>query len=412
MRQDQFISSQVPIIKSESVIYPAIVEIGAAVLLATKPDSLGARVGEHLEGAAEKLTAWQPRLRPLIATFEGPGNDNSNLIADAYLRILPALSVRAEPKTDIIRVSFSHHDPQVAAHFANSVTKHYIARQVELTNNSSTLAFLQKQRKQYSADLEAATTALSLYSRTNGVYETKEQRELLLRRRSALLATIAQNESDILGRQAQAEEIARQLGRLKLTKISPHISSLANNSAGQRDTKSKLVDTSAAFIDGDPPLLLVRVYQDTVQSLVKINAELSGLRAIVSQQHGQLESLNMELSDLATKEAEFEQLKRQAELERDNVSLLSKKEIEQQLDAALDANNLSRLVVVQNAMIPILPAFPRRLVFAALGVAAGLGAALAVALVASLRQKRRQLVRFASDPSHKTIVATGAGAAE
>ena len=181
LRQDHFISSQVPIIQSESVVFPAIAEIGPVVLLPPEPDSVAARVTDHLEALGEKLTAWRPGLRPWIAMLRAPQDKDADVIAVSYLRVLQSLSVRAEPKTDIIRVSFRHRDPQVAARFANAVAARYIDRQVEITNNSSTLAFLQKQRSQLAIELEAATKSLSQYSRINGVYETKEQRELLLR---------------------------------------------------------------------------------------------------------------------------------------------------------------------------------------------------------------------------------------
>jgi succinoglycan biosynthesis transport protein ExoP len=45
-----------------------------------------------------------------------------------------SMSVRAEGKTDLLKISFPHRDPVIAAEFANRLAEALVAKQAELLN--------------------------------------------------------------------------------------------------------------------------------------------------------------------------------------------------------------------------------------------------------------------------------------
>ena len=142
-------------------------------------------------------------------------------------------------------------------------------------------------------------------------------------------------------------------------------------------------DRSANLPSGDPPLLLVRVYQDTAQNLVTLNASIAGLRALEENQRAALASVDSELSSLSSIGAEFDRLKREVDQAATYLEAHTKRAAEAQIDADWDASeNLASVKVVQRASVPVKPAFPQKLLFISLGLLVGLiaGAAACVAL--------------------------------
>jgi uncharacterized protein involved in exopolysaccharide biosynthesis len=125
---------------------------------------------------------------------------------------------------------------------------------------------------------------------------------------------------------------------------------------------------------------MVRVYQDTVQTLVRLRSETAGFRALHEQQGRELAKVDEELRALTANEAKFESLKREVELAHRRVDLYAKKASEQQLEADLNANRFSSIRVVQAATMPLEPVFPKRHLLIPLallvGVIGGVGAAM------------------------------------
>ena len=63
-------------------------------------------------------------------------------------------------------------------------------------------------------------------------------------------------------------------------------------------------------VTSDPPLLLVRAYQEGMAELMKLNGELSGSIQLEASFKDQIEKVNQELDALADKEPKYEQVKR------------------------------------------------------------------------------------------------------
>lgn len=392
LRQDQFLNTQAAIIQSETVIRDAIKRLGPESLYgASEPPT---SVVDLLNVASNAVNTW-------LKTPETPRNRADQ----AYERAAKAISVRVEPLTDLIRVSFRHRDPKIAAGFVQQVVDSFLSRHSQLASNSGAVKFVETQKKHYSEQFERVSAQLSEYSRRNAVFSIDKQRDLLLGQRSNLLAAQASTRGQIAEKEAQVRELAKQLTTLKLTNVSPQIAALAKESQpahSQGDQK----DSTAEIRNSDPPLLLVRVYQDTVQMLVRTNVDLAGLRSLSGKQQSELETIGRDLEILSGKETEYARLKQNVDVASHSSELFARKAVEQEVDAAaLNTQQFSRLQVAQEATIPLRPSSPRAVIYLAGGILAGLLSVSAVMLLlTSLYMRRRveqdnrsaQLTRSAS----------------
>lgn len=132
-----------------------------------------------------------------------------------------------------------------------------------------------------------------------------------------------------------------------------------------------------------------------------MNAELIGLRELVTQQKTQLSGLDRELIQVAGKRAEFEALKRNVDFARRSADAFATKAVEQRTELGLNQQKLTSLQLVQEALVPANAAFPTTVVKLITGLLFGF-MGLAVFAIASLRDLLRQpsTVEFAtSDPN-------------
>ncbi|WP_262296006.1 GumC family protein [Microvirga sesbaniae] len=378
LRQDQFLNTQAEIIQSETVLRDAIKQIGAERLYAaTEPPT---SVVDLLTVASSTVNTW-------LKTSERPKSPADQ----AYERVAKLISVRVEPLTDLIRVSFRHRDPKIAAEFVQQVMNSFLSRQSQLAANSSAVKFVDMQKQRYSAEFERASSELSEYSRRNAVFSIEKQRDLLLSQRSNLLTSLASTRGQISEKEAQVRELAKQLTTLKLTNISPQIAALAKESQASRG-QSDQKDVTSDVKNSDPPLLLVRVYQDTVQMLVRTNVDLAGLNSLSVRQQAELEAIGRDLETLSAKETEYSRLKQNLDVASHSSELFARKAVEQEVDAAaLSAQQFSKLQVAQDATVPTRPSSPKAVVFLAVGVLAGLFSISAIMLLLTSLSTRRRV---------------------
>jgi hypothetical protein len=143
----------------------------------------------------------------------------------------------------------------------------------------------------------------------------------------------------------------------------------------------------------ESPLLLVRVFQDTAQSLVNLNSETVGLRSLEKSQADSLSDVERKLSDLSSIAAEFGRLKDQLAQVSKVLEAHVARAAEAQMNADWDASKkLSNVKVAQSATAPTEPVFPPKPLFIALGAVIGLvgGAAACVMLEAISARRRRR----------------------
>jgi len=303
----------------------------------------------------------------------------------AYKAARSAISVRVEPNTTLLRIAFRNKSPGVAVSFTNSIVQQFVDRNLELERDSPAVDFFRSQKEQADKQYSMLSAQLSKLTSSLKIYSVDQQKKLTLDRANALKAALALTRGGIADKRSQAEQLNVELNRLRPRALQSKQLGLTSPPNAEKQAAGGASDDLAS----DPPLLLVRVYQESVQMLVRLRSELAGLTALEVQQTTELKTVDNELTLLSENESEFERLKSQVDLARQRGDLYGRKVSEQQLDADLNANRFTNIRVVQAATIPADPVFPRPHILIPLALFAGLlaGIGLSLALEAGMIRK-------------------------
>jgi uncharacterized protein involved in exopolysaccharide biosynthesis len=321
-----------------------------------------------------------------------PNENNSTYLDQQGISALRDLIVtKPEGRTDLLRISFRHPDPAVAAEFLNELANALVATQADLVHVPGADIFFQQQSKRLEQEAEKAGSDLRNFSVTASIYSVVDQRSLLLKRADDLSSQIATTRGSIEDRKGQRQAIADQLHVLRPVNQSKTVTGIVNNLRGRDTRDSENTVGNVPIFEEAPPLLLVKVYQDAMASLLKANTDLNGLLRLEKLLNAELEKINGELASLSSKEAEYEGLKRVLIRASAAADHYGSRVIDEQinLDIAKKAQ-LSSVRVVQVAEKPIQPVFPRMIHLVALALAGGIALGSAIALLLEHTRMRRQ----------------------
>ncbi|MEK9284623.1 MULTISPECIES: hypothetical protein [unclassified Bradyrhizobium] len=295
-----------------------------------------------------------------------------------------SMSAQAEGKTDLLKISFPHRDPVIAAEFVNALADALVAKQVELLNVPGAFQFFVVQRKQLQEEVQKAASRLENFSAAVSIYSIHDQRTLLLNRADQLNQSLSSTQGSIVELQGRKEALTEQLLRLKPVTQSQYVSgivsSLGATNVERAESDAKTSRTERSLTEA-PPLLLIRVYQDTMDTLFKVNADLAGAKNRETHFGTELQRVNNELSTLSSREAEYNRLSRDLALAVAAAESYAKRTTEERINTSLANARVSGLRIAQLARPPDSPAFPQLIIFLALGLVGGAVLASAAALL-------------------------------
>jgi succinoglycan biosynthesis transport protein ExoP len=386
------IESLARIATTDQVIRLAASEIGFNRLFKKDESSLTSAVRAWLVSGVHALPAEFDFLKPLIEVNKAKDNanetkDNQQQLID---RLRDLISAKAEGRTDIMRVSFRHPDQAIAAQFLNELAHALIVTQADLVQIPGAEVFFQQQTKRLEQEAEKAGTDLRNFSVAAAIYSVEDQRKLLLQRADTLSSLLASTRSSIEDRKGQKQAILDQLVTLRPVHQSRTVSAIVSDLRG-RDYKAG--DNAVGTIQGDdaPPLLLVKVYQDAMANLLKVNTDLNGSLNVEKELTVELDNVNKELASLSSKQAEYDRLKRVLTRASAAAEHYGSRVIEERLsqDIAQKAQ-LSSVRVVQRAEKSVLPMFPRAAHLILLALVGGIALGSAFVVMLEFTQVRRQ----------------------
>ena len=326
-----------------------------------------------------RQTAAKLGLEPLPPADQARRNESI-----VISRLRQSILVRAEGKTDLLKISFSHRDPVIAAEFVNALVDALVAKEAELLNVPGAFQFFDVQRKQLEEDVQKAASRLESFSAAASIYSVNDQRSLLLRRANDLAASLSSTRGSIVELQGQRQALTEQLLALKPVSQSQYVTgvvtSLGANNVGKTESGAKMNEAERSLTNA-PPLLLVRVYQDTMDALFKVDAEFAGAKKREAHLGTELDSVNKELAALSSREAEYNRLTRELTQAVTAAESYAKRTTEERISTSLANARVLGLRIAQLASPPVIPAFPQLSIFLALGLVGGIVLASAAALL-------------------------------
>jgi uncharacterized protein involved in exopolysaccharide biosynthesis len=403
------LNSQIYIINSEDVLRQAINEFGPRRLF---PDQTHSVAWDALSVLPPALSATVAKVAASLRS-RTPDEGRSD-IDQALLKVKKRLAVTLEKDSQILSLTFRHEDPKIAEQFLGLVVRDFLQRQADLSGNAEAPAFFRQQAARYRDEYKTASDELTEFAKQHSTYSVRQEIELALSRRDDTLAALAKTRGLIAEKEAQAATFQNTLAQLR-RRISlpgeitgpkqnaPGATATGNNTAGNNTAGNNTAGNNTDALTGsnkvpanESPLLLVRVFQDTAQSLVNLNSETVGLHSLEKSQVDSLSDVERKLSDLSSIAAEFGRLKDQLEQVSKVLEAHVGRAAEAQMNADWDASEkLSNVKVAQSATAPTEPVFPPKPLFIALGAVIGLvgGAAACVMLEAISARRRRRYER-------------------
>jgi uncharacterized protein involved in exopolysaccharide biosynthesis len=306
----------------------------------------------------------------------------------AVSQVGKALTVHVEPNSDLVTITFRHADAEIAAEFANAIATEAINKRLSMLDQSEAANFYQAQTRRFEEEVKRATDDLRNFSITTHTYSAEEQNSLLLKRANDLAGALAATHGIIADRTGRREALTAQLVRLKPVTQSPFVSSIINDLGATKRLAPTIQESLPK--SSEPPILMVKVYQDALVELLKVNAELEGLTKLEHDQSEQLAQLNRELSDLAGKAGEFARLERAVAQATDSARSYARRTVEEKIAASLNVAKISPVKLVQRAATPVDPAFPRYGLMLAGVFALSLAASVGAPLYAENRSRKRR----------------------
>ena len=293
-----------------------------------------------------------------------------------------SMFVQADGKTDLLKISFPHRDPVIAAEFVNALVDALVAKEAELVNVPGAFHFFDVQRKQLEEEVQEAASKLESFSAAVSIYSINDQRSLLLKRANDLAESLSSTRGSIVDLQAQKEVLNAQLVRARERIPSAPVNAVESTGSGARTNQAErsLTDVPRSLTDA-PPLVLVHVYEAVMPALFKVNADFAGAKNREAHLGAELQSVNKELAALSSREAEYTRLSRDLSLAVTAAESFTKRTTEERINTSLANARLSGLRIAQLASPPDSPASPQLIIFLALGLVGGIILASAAALL-------------------------------
>ncbi len=282
------------------------------------------------------------------------GGDEGVAVQNAVRVLLSgALDVRVSGGSNIIELFVFHEDPEVAAQFANQLMDMFIVRQAKLYNTAQT-SFLEKQVQDMKRQLEVSRQRFLEFKKGVGISAIDEEMKLLLAQKGDLSAIAFQSVSSA---QATLSALEAKAAEMSMTyqQDSPVMQRLRDSIVvAQEQLEARQLDLSAA---GD------------------VDGALSSKIATIDERIAWLEE----------QRGRYNELSQRVKMDEDNYTYYQQRGEEARVNMLLNAENITRVSVIDQAVVPTRPVGPRwkviLLAFLMAGILFGLGVALAFELL-------------------------------
>lgn len=182
-------------------------DINSEVELLKSRDLLG-NVVESAGLTAAKQSSWTRTLEGISDFLHGARSGPATRLAREVDMLENHLIVDPLKKTTLIRVSYSSHDPQQAAHVLQALAALYQEKHAAVHRPPGTFQFFDQEAQRYREELAAAESQLIEFDNRQNLIDAMAQKQLVLQQ-------ISQFESEMQQAQAETFAIARRTAALR-----------------------------------------------------------------------------------------------------------------------------------------------------------------------------------------------------
>lgn len=315
-----------------------------------------------------------------------------------FQKSLKVIGVR---KSNVINVSFQHHNPEVAARVVNLLDEYFNDKHLLLHSDPQS-SFISSQLASFEAKLKESEGELQAYQQGNNAFSLDEQRALLLKQRtdfdSAYKMTIdnvGEQKKRIVALKGQINFLSNNNNRYTHTDRDKIIidakSRLLELKLKEQELRRKYTDNNRLVVDAKNEVNLVDkflkeqeegiagkvktgnpVYQSVEMDLYRAQADLNSQAAKAEALKEQIKQLEKQITALDMSESKIQRLKREVAINEKNYKTYADRHEEARISDAMNQHKLSNISVIQPAEIPAKPIKPKKKLNLVLGVVFGI----------------------------------------
>ena len=290
----------------------------------------------------------------------------------AILAVDSSLDVAAEKDSDVIAVRVGLPSPDLAVQVNQALLDIFFEKYVRLHRSEESLEFFEAQTTQLKGVLEGLEKKREQLRSTSGISAAKEQRTLLLARRSEAAHQIDQNEADKLALVQQQRVMRERLSALP--------EQLERSSVSTPGSQYRRSQASSVTSETNP------VRETFRRSVEEIDAKIAGLDAGTAKQREIARSIDRDVARLDAAEDQLDAINRERTMAEASYLTYSKRREEARIREALDDRHVANIVLMSPPSRPAEPVAPKKLLI--MGIALVVGMLLGVGLALLLEYFR------------------------
>ncbi|MEN6535439.1 MAG: polysaccharide biosynthesis tyrosine autokinase, partial [Bryobacteraceae bacterium] len=327
---EQFLSTQIKLIQSDSVLRPVVEKYKLR------------DIGEDVAGT--------PRLRSAAAV-------------DAPV-MLKKLKVTRPQNTYLLQVSYRSTDPRLAANVANGVAQSYLEHTFNIRYRSSVAlsSFMEKQIDELKAKMERSSAALARFEQELNVINPEEKTSILSARLLQLNSEYTTAQSDRVRREAAYESVKG--GTLEAAQVSSQGEAVRKLSDRLNDAETRFAEVKVHYGANHPE------YRRAASQVAEVERQLESTRQNIRQRveieyREAMRRENMLKRELAGTKAEFDRvnsrsfeyqaLKREADADKSLYEELVRKIKEAGINAGFQNSTIRVADPARPALDPVFP---------------------------------------------------------
>ena len=319
--------------------------------------------------------------------------------------LIKNLSINRIEDTNLITVSFKHENPKMAALVANTFSKYYLKRHLNIHKTPQSYRFLEEQTKILQQKLSESESNLTEFKKKTNITSPEEEKRILLERIADNQDFLNRTESEeveainhIKTLNIQLSKTPRLIPREEVSSYNQNLISaletkLVELQIKEHDLKSRYTDI-IRFPEVDnvkKEIEMVKsklseekskrhgvtrsgvndTYKHLQIELMKYEAELKAIQARKNVQLQQLDDFQAKLSQLNQMEAEYNRLSQKLEVDSKNYRLYLTKFEESRVSLAMDREQIASVNQVEPAYPPLKPVSPNVMLNILLGLFLG-----------------------------------------
>lgn len=351
-------------------------------------------------------------------------------LASAVSRFASSLLAERIRDADVLRVTFRHSDPELAARALSLLVERFRAKHLEAFGEAQATAFLEDKVSDIRKQLQNAEDQLKQFQKETKAFSADDQRTLLLQQRRDIESSLKAARNEIAALQ---QKLAYLRSEKEKAAAGTRVASEQNKAVA--DARAQLLELRlqeqkllSSFSESSRPVESVRKQiqlveqfleqqraaigqgefaEDLEKQIVGLTGELHSQEARRDNLLGQLRQLDEQIGSVTDRGAEYRSLVREREASEKAYQAYAQKLQEFRTFQEMDAQNIANINVIQSATVPLRPIWPRKRLNLMLSVLLGLGVGIAWGFAVDFLQGRSQLGAAVVPGDHSTLVEPG-----